>query len=444
MLILVVAFDPDEQRLLANCIGQHKCESLAAENLKSALKIIERDRIELVFLSLNGHLSQALYFLQTLNSFQQPPTVIVTSSKASLDEAVAMMKAGAHDFWIKPIDPQRFSKTLEWFSCRPENIIRSNPASHSPIITNNASMLRLKEISRRIAPSNATVFIQGESGTGKELFARYLHQNSERRKCPFIGLNCAALPETLIESELFGHEKGAFTGALKLKQGKFELAHTGTLFLDEVTEIPLHLQPKMLRVLQENELDRLGGKYSISIDVRVVASTNLAVEEALKAGQFRKDLYYRLNVIPLKLPPLRERQEDIPLLCRHFLQKYNDIHKCSVVEVAPEAIRTLSAHSWPGNVRELENVMQRAILLARGPVIGKADIFFDQTAQEESAEVELMPIDDMEKLLIQKALSTCNGNRTRAADILGISVRTLRNKLSLYSEQTEAANCLSK
>jgi two-component system response regulator FlrC len=304
-------------------------------------------------------------------------------------------------------------------------------------------MAQVKLIAKRVASRNAPVFIQGESGTGKELFARYIHQSSNRSDGPFVGINCAALPESLIESELFGHEKGAFTGAIKAREGKFELASTGTLFLDEITEIPIHLQSKLLRVLQESEVDKVGGKYPVPVDVRVIASTNVPIDAAMKSGQFRRDLYYRLNVIPLKLPALRERREDIPLLCLHFIEKYNHLHGCDVELISPEALKILRDYSWPGNVRELENVIQRAMLLTLEPVITPEHIMLDENDEPpaDGLAIELMPIDEMEKLLIHKALASHNGNRTRAAEILGISVRTLRNKLNEYgaSQRPEAS-----
>ncbi len=297
-------------------------------------------------------------------------------------------------------------------------------------------MLRLKELVRRVAATNATIFIQGESGTGKEMFARYLHQHSERRDKPFIALNCAALPEGLLESELFGHEKGAFTGAIKCKEGKFELAHAGTLLLDEVTEIPIHLQAKLLRVLQENEIDRVGGRYPIPVDVRIIATTNVDPERAITEGRFRKDLYYRLNVIPVKIPPLRERPDDIAPLVQHFLDKYNRMHQRSLTRISPALMQRLQHYSWPGNVRELENVIQRAVLLSVDCDLTPECLLFDTQHQEpaEDREIELMSIGQMEKLLIGKALEVVSGNRNKAAEILGISVRTLRNKLNEYRQ----------
>lgn len=437
MTILIVSSNRNEVDDLKGCIEQHGCECKVAATMDSASKLMDRGDIGLVLLSSNGHTAHTVRFLEHSQSLLKQPPVIVMSHKPSLEDAIELMKAGAQDYWVKPLVSERLIKTIALLADRSGRTEQSCHLRHSDIITSNPVMLQLKEIAKRVAASNAAVFIQGESGTGKELFAKYLHTYSERSSKPFIPLNCAALPESLIESELFGHEKGAFTGATRAKPGKFELAHTGTLFLDEVTEIPIHLQPKLLRVLQENELDRVGGKYPVPIDVRVVASTNRTIDEALAQGHFRKDLYYRLNVIPLKLPPLRQRLEDLPLLCQHFVAKYNQIHKRCIAQIQPAAMAALAEHSWPGNVRELENIIQRAMLLSRDHVISREDLMFDQSHphQAPALGLDVMPIDDMERLLIEKALANCGGNRTRAAEILGISVRTLRNKLSLYAGQ---------
>jgi DNA-binding NtrC family response regulator len=438
MVIWLVGTEPGETNRLAACIQESGHTSVTFESVRAALQSMKAPFPGLVFLGLNGQTSQSVSFMETSQALPAPSKVIVLSRRPNLEDAVGMMKLGAHDFWISPVPPERLSKTLEWLEERPaDNSDVENPrASKSILITHNPAMLQLKAMAKRVAPSSATIFLQGESGTGKEVFARFLHANSDRRTKPFVALNCAALPESLVESELFGHEKGAFTGAIKTKEGKFEIANTGSLFLDEITEIPINLQPKLLRVLQESEIDRIGGKRPVSVDVRVIAASNLQVEEAVRNGQFRKDLYYRLNVIPIKIPPLRERIEDISLLCRHFIEKYNLLHKCSVQAVAPEALKLLESYSWPGNVRELENVIQRAVLLSQERIVGSEQILLDEgleeTRQEGSSDLELMSISEMEKLLIHKALSSFDGNRTRAAEILGISVRTLRNKLHEY------------
>jgi two-component system response regulator FlrC len=306
-------------------------------------------------------------------------------------------------------------------------------------------MLKLLELARQVADSRASVLIQGESGTGKELIARYIHENSSRKQGPFVAVNCAALPETLLESELFGHEKGAFTGAVSSKPGKFELADGGTILLDEVTEMPLHLQSKFLRVLQEREIDRVGGRRPIAVDIRVVATTNRDMKETIEKKEFREDLYYRLNVIPLRLPSLRERAGDIPVLARHFIEKYNDLDARSVKDLADSAIHKILSLPLRGNVRELENLIERAVLLCDGETIRADDLLCDDVPTQGSAgetaptvasggELGSRQLKDVEKNLIFQTLDETNGNRTHAAKILGISVRTLRNKLNEYKE----------
>jgi DNA-binding NtrC family response regulator len=434
MVVLIVEPDTNELHQLNTCVQKNGHMPITTDSITSALRIVKTEPPGLVLLGLNGHMPQVLGFMETIQSLPSGPPVIALSRKANLEDAVELMKAGAHDFWVKPVSAERLSKTIDWLQSRAVGSRCAFSEDRFLIVTQNERMAQLKLMAKRVAPKNAPVFIQGESGTGKELFARYIHQNSDRCDKPFIGINCAALPESLIESELFGHEKGAFTGAIKAREGKFELAHTGTLFLDEITEIPIHLQSKLLRVLQESEVDRVGGKHPISIDVRVIASTNVALDEALKAGRFRRDLYYRLNVIPIKVLPLRERREDIPLLCRYFIEKYNHLHQCSVEQIAPQALKLLQDHPWPGNVRELENVIQRAMLFSLDSTITAEHILFDEESELRTGDssLELMPIDEMEKRMIHKALASLDGNRTRAAEILGISVRTLRNKLNEY------------
>ncbi len=308
------------------------------------------------------------------------------------------------------------------------------------LVTRNARMQGLLDMARNVASSRATVFIQGESGTGKELLARFIHAESDRKDKPFVAINCAALPEGLLESELFGHEKGAFTGAVTRKIGKFELAQAGTILLDEISEMQVQLQAKLLRVLQENEIDRVGGKVPIAIDVRVIATTNRDIEAMVKKGEFREDLYYRLNVIPLKIPPLRERKEDIPALCDYFVKKYSQLYGRPVQGVSPEASEYLITLPWKGNVRELENTVERAVLLCTGKEVTRQSLLLDDMAVKPPGEkpaslTGTAPLKDVEREQILKALDETDGNRTYAAKILGISVRTLRNKLQEYRLQ---------
>jgi DNA-binding NtrC family response regulator len=308
-----------------------------------------------------------------------------------------------------------------------------------------------------VAPSKATVLISGESGTGKEMFARYLHNESDRAGGPFVAINCAALPEHLLESELFGHEKGAFTGAIARKLGKFELANGGTLLLDEISEMELGLQAKLLRVLQEGEIDRVGGMESIKVDVRVLATTNRDIEESVRNKEFRQDLFFRLNVIPLRLPPLRERGEDVRLLARFFADRFSADYGLPGISFSEQAEQWLVDYDWPGNVRELQNLMERAVLLAGGGEIDKKHFLLDleswplpedveegeeaieksEMAVRESLESALddATLADIERRAILRRLERESGNRTRAAELLGISVRTLRNKLNEYRKQ---------
>lgn len=439
MAILIIESNPRHAQGLAESVRSQGRVPVTTDTVKAALNILRKERLELVLVSLNGNRSQVVGLLQMNQASPDGPPVIVMSEKASLGDATEMMELGAQDFWIKPIQPERLAHSIELLQSKVKARESGAPSAQRPIIAQDPHMLRLKDLARRVAASNATIFIQGESGTGKEMFARYIHQHSERHDKPFLALNCAALPEGLLESELFGHEKGAFTGAIKCKEGKFELANGGTLLLDEVTEIPIHLQAKLLRVLQENEIDRVGGRFPIPIDVRAIATTNLDPEKAIAEGRFRKDLYYRLNVIPVKIPPLRDRPDDITPLVHHFLDKHNRLHKRGLRGISAAALRTLQKYSWPGNVRELENVIQRAILLSIDCELTPECLLFDGPPQEpvEYRAIELMTIGEMEKLMIGKALEAVEGNRTRAAEILGISVRTLRNKLNEYRQELD-------
>jgi two-component system response regulator FlrC len=305
-------------------------------------------------------------------------------------------------------------------------------------------MKELLAQAKDIADSHASVFIQGESGTGKELFAHYIHRHSKRKDKPFVAVNCSALPETLLESEILGHEKGSFTGAVARKRGKFELANEGTLLLDEISEMAFALQSKLLRVLQEREVDRIGGEKPIPVDVRVMATTNREIEKLLKEGTFREDLFFRLNVIPFRLPPLRERKEDIPLLAQFFVEKVTRLEGRTVKGLTDEAAECLVQMPWRGNVRELENTVARAVLLCKGERIEKKDLFPERHERKGEVPNSMPPLTtislkELERKTILHALDRTNGNRTHAAEILGISVRTLRNKLNEYREKMQCA-----
>jgi DNA-binding NtrC family response regulator len=349
--------------------------------------------------------------------------------------AVAAIKAGAKEYIPLPPDPELIAAVLEAVTEESHRIVFEDPA-----------MRELLALAARIAKSNASVLISGESGTGKELLARFIHQKSPRAQKPFVSINCAAIPENLLESELFGHEKGAFTGAVARRIGKFEAAQGGTLLLDEIGEMDPRLQAKLLRVLQEREIDRVGGTRPVRIDIRLLATTNRALEDQIAAGAFREDLYFRIKVVALEVPPLRERRKDILTLADHFMKKYSQADGRAPLPLAKEAAEQLLRHRWPGNVRELENNMHRAVLLAVGDEIGPEALMLGGNgragdglgpAEDQVSTAGLVgrTVAEVERDLIVDTVTHCLGNRTHAASILGISIRTLRNKLKLYDAE---------
>ena len=354
------------------------------------------------------------------------------------EAALRAIAAGAQEFLPLPPDAELIAAMLEAAAGRQDAPIHADPA-----------MAALLERVAKVAPSEASILIGGESGTGKEVLARFIHAASRRARGPFVALNCAALPDTLLESELFGHEKGAFTGAVAVRRGKFEQAHQGTLLLDEIGEMEPRLQAKLLRALQEREIDRLGGGAPVKVDVRIIAATNRDLHEAVAAGRFREDLYYRLNVLEFRIPPLRERRLDILALARHFAARYARANGLPERPLGADAAAALLAHDWPGNVRELENTIHRAVLMARGEAIDAAALgLAPRPAPAAAPAAAVQPascpqragvaalvgrrVEEVERELIMETLSHCFGNRTRAAEILGISIRTLRNKLAEY------------
>lgn len=375
-----------------------------------------------------------LFVMRAARALAPHTAVILLTAFASVPDAVAAMKDGACDYLVKPVSFEHLEQAAERIlaHARTQAEAVKNLSGHAP------SWLKALDRARQAAASNADILIEAESGTGKELVARLIHRLSPRRDRPFVAVNCAAFPETLLESELFGHTKGAFTGAVNAKPGKFELANGGTLLLDEVGEMPLGLQPKLLRALQEREFDRLGDTRTIHVDLRVIATTNCALAQMVRTGKFRADLYYRLNVIPLNLPPLRERGGDVRELAEFFVQLYAPPGK--PVRLTPALLEQLEAHSWPGNVRELANCVRRVVALATGPEIGVAALdgseWISAAASPTPADTSCLrpgvSLGEMERKLVEITLEATGGNRSRAAELLGVSLRTVRNKVRSY------------
>ena len=451
--ILIVDTDQELAKRLAGFLSRAGHQIKVSMDGGDALASLEDGYpFDLVITALSLPGADGMEVLRRVKRRDPATPVVILTSQGSVHTAVEAMKEGAADFLLKPVTVELLEE-LSSRMLRPRVLGEPAGGHKRPIVTQDGRLQRLLQMAKAVADSRATVLISGESGTGKELFARYLHENSSRAGGPFVAVNCASLPDGLLESELFGHEKGAFTGAIARKAGKFELAHGGTILLDEVSEMAPALQAKLLRVLQEGEIDRVGGKRPQPVDVRVVATTNRDLKAHIDKGEFREDLFYRLNVIPLKVPPLRERPGDIMLLAEHFLARFATDNHRPGLKLGEGARRLIAAHTWPGNVRELQNTMERAVLLSQGEEITPAALLFDDqmpppeaiaaaaanlaathaTAGEDPG---LPPtLRDAEKVLIMRALDHTEGNRTHAAKMLGISVRTLRNKLHEYRNE---------
>lgn len=461
--ILCVDDDPSVSLILEDTLERAGHRPVGTRSVPEALQVLARGGVDLVISDyrMPGLTGLELLSLLAREGYEVP--LIMLTGHASIEHAVASIKAGAIDYITKPVRPEQLElavdQALEFARLRRENeALRSEVMSfrsERQIIGESTAIRRILQTVAMAAPTRATVLLQGESGTGKELFARAIHDQSDRRDKPFIQLNCAALPEGLVESALFGHEKGAFTGAIKRVEGAFERAHKGTLLLDEVSEMRLDLQAKLLRVLQEQEFERVGGTSSIRVDVRIIATTNRELAAEAASGNFRQDLYYRLGVMPMRIPPLRERPEDIPLLAYRFaLRIAAEIGK-EVHGISPEALEMLQRYGWPGNVRELQHVVERAVILTGDSILqprcfdgqrfGLTETWghgtstaspsllpsFDGVSASDGAIVlHSLDLGEAEEVLIQKALEATRQNRTRAAELLGISVRTLRNKLN--------------
>jgi two-component system, NtrC family, response regulator HydG len=403
---------------------------------REALEVIQRDEFDIALLDIKMPGMDGMELQARLKEADPDLTVIIMTGYASVDTAVQALKVGAYDYITKPVDPDELShlvsNALEHKRARREVVrLRENLQDVSPgteLIGKSPAMRKVVELIEMVAPTEATVLIQGESGTGKEVVARAIHAAGPRRYMPMVTIHCGALTETLLESELFGHEKGAFTGAQYRKKGKFEVADGGTVFLDEISDISLKTQTDLLRVLQEKEIVRVGGNQQLKVDFRCIAATNKNLDALVKAGGFRPDLFYRLHVFCIDLPPLRDRREDIPLLVNHFLNKFAMATSRQVPQISVEAMDTLMRHDWPGNVRELENAIERALVVERGPEVKPQDFSF----QFEDAPKGGRTLEDIERVHIERILRETQHNLSRAARILDIDRTTLYNKLRRY------------
>jgi two-component system response regulator HydG len=444
--ILVVDDEAPHRQMLDAVLSVEGYEIHHAEDGQEAISLVEERFYDLILMDIRMSKVGGIEALKKIKKISPGIPIIIMTAYASVDTAVDALKSGAYDYLTKPLDIEELKilvkKALHHRKLEQENIYLKERLgdrfNFSNIIGRSPAMQDLFETIALVAPSEATVLIAGESGTGKELIANAIHHNSPRKDQAFIKVNCAALPETLLESELFGHEKGAFTGALARKQGRFQLAHTGSIFLDEVGEMTPTTQTKILRVLQEREFEPLGSTQTVKVDTRVIAATNKNLLEEIQQGNFREDLYYRLNVVTLEVPSLRERREDISLLADFFLKQYAEKNRRLIKGFTPRAMDLLIRHDWPGNVRELENVVERAVIMARGDLISQGelpDAIRGMDGEMEKARIDLSPgrsLREVERDMILRTLEDTGGNRTRAAEILGISRRTLQLKLKEY------------
>ena len=446
--ILVVDDEASQRELVAGYLKKQGYQVLAAGGGEQALEIFRREPMELILTDQRMPDLSGLDLLKAVRSINPEIQVIVMTAYGNVETAVEAMRDGAADYLTKPLNldelRQKIQRIVERHRLYDENraLREELKARHriEGIIGDSGRMVEVISLVHRVAASEATVLIRGESGTGKELIAKAIHYASPRATRPLVRVNCAALPETLLESELFGHEKGSFTGAIASRKGRFELADTGTLFLDEIGDLPLHLQAKLLRVLQEREFERVGSSQPIKVNVRILSATHRDVESLMRAGQFREDLYYRLNVVTILVPPLRERRQDLPLLMDHFLKLFAAKNGKTLRGFSREARDALLRYDYPGNVRELENLVERAVVLCRGDVIGRGDLplTLEEAEAPDGPQSHLTAaVEGLERRMIKEALKRAEGIQTRAADFLGITERALRYKLKKYGLQGE-------
>jgi DNA-binding NtrC family response regulator len=452
--IIVLEDDLIVRKNLEQQLRYRRYDVASASNIAGAQELLAKDNFDLIIVDVKLPDGDGTEFLKQLQARPIKPLVVMISGFGTVDLAVECMSNGAFTFLTKPFSPEQLAVTLKKAEEHTQLLKVNQFLSHAEdeesgyeLLGQSLAMDKLRQLIRKVARTQATVLIQGESGTGKELVARALYRQSPRSSAPFIKMNCAAVPENLIESEFFGHEKGAFTNAINKREGRFELAHSGTILLDEISEISPTVQAKLLRVLQEREFERVGGNRTIKVDVRVLATTNRRLEESVERKEFRQDLYFRLNVVPVIIPPLRERKEDVPVLAEQFRQRFARKHGIEIHSINKSCMQTLLDHSWPGNVRELQNVIERAVILcSEGGELETSHLGLGTMASGESSSTttatttssvsengSFHTLSELEKQHILAALKQCKGNRTHAAKLLDISIRTLRNKLNEYN-----------
>lgn len=440
--VLIVDDEPLMLRFMAETVRRQGKEVTLAENGAEAIRLLEGEPFDLIISDMKMPVKSGLDVLKAAKALYPSILIILATAHGTIEAAVEAMKLGAFNYLIKPFSPETLEGILdkceEHVRLVKENTFYREDAKRPRLVAQSASMKKILQDLEKIAKSQASVFITGESGTGKEVIAGAIHELSSRAQYPFVKVNCAAIPETLLESEFFGHERGSFTGAHARKTGRFELADKGTLLLDEVTEIPLMLQPKLLRAIQEQEFERVGGTKPIKVNLRFLATSNRNMQEAIETKIFREDLFYRLNVVPIQIPPLRDRREDILPLAYSFLERFCAENHKGAKKFTERAEKKLLDYPWPGNVRELANIVERTVVLDFDPVIDSEHLYLDSSVSAPKEVKRGMTLHEMEKELILETLEANHQNRTKTATLLGISVRTLRNKLHEYGAESMA------
>ncbi|UCG61950.1 MAG: sigma-54-dependent Fis family transcriptional regulator [Candidatus Zixiibacteriota bacterium] len=443
--VLVVDDDKLVNEFLVETLQRCGYDCCAVYSGEEALTLLKKRQFDIILADLKMKEIDGITLLKHARELYPDVVYIIMTAYGTVETAVKAIKLGAYDFLLKPVLPETIEHILnrvtEMLKLRSDNeIMRKDLADRfHNLIGKSKAMKEVFDLITSVADARSTVMITGASGTGKELVARAIHYASNRKDQPFIKLNCAALPENLVEAELFGYEKGAFTDAKKTNRGRFELADGGTLLLDEISEMPMNLQSKLLRVIQEREFERIGSSTTIAVDVRIIATSNRNLKEYISAGNFREDLFYRLNVIPIHLCPLQEKKEDIPLLVQHFIKRFNEDNNRDVERISNDVLNLFMNYHWPGNVRELENLIERAVVTSKNKVLTEddfpTDLILGPVGDELPSLKVPMKLEEGSKYLILKTLEKYNGNKTKAAEALGITTRTIRNKLAEYKMQ---------